>query len=208
MSAIADLVTLLGGVGGLSSDLIAKAVDLAQKHAEEVGGCRPSIGGSSADSAMEKRRAYDRGRQAEIRRLKKEAASLTTSSLPSSTDSQEKKEGVVGRARGSRLPVDWQPTQADLNFAVCHLPEGQIAEEVEKFRDYWHARAGPGGVKLDWSATWRTWVRRAKGNGQNGHRPHPISTAFNELIADAEARARAADLGDADPFGGVVIEGR
>jgi len=28
------------------------------------------------------------------------------------------------------------------------------------FIDYWKARPGAGGRKVDWSATWRTWMRR------------------------------------------------
>ena len=29
----------------------------------------------------------------------------------------------------------------------------------EKFKDYWIAQPGQKGVKLDWDATWRNWVR-------------------------------------------------
>jgi hypothetical protein len=31
-----------------------------------------------------------------------------------------------------------------------------------EFRDYWIAVAGQRGVKLDWDATWRNWVRNQK----------------------------------------------
>ena len=31
---------------------------------------------------------------------------------------------------------------------------------VEGFRDYWIAQPGQKGVKTDWTATWRNWVRR------------------------------------------------
>jgi hypothetical protein len=33
---------------------------------------------------------------------------------------------------------------------------------VEKFRDYWRAKPGAGGRKLDWDATWRNWCRNAE----------------------------------------------
>jgi hypothetical protein len=29
----------------------------------------------------------------------------------------------------------------------------------ERFRDYWRGRPGAGGLKVDWSATWRNWCR-------------------------------------------------
>jgi hypothetical protein len=30
---------------------------------------------------------------------------------------------------------------------------------ADSFRDFWIAKAGTGGVKLDWQATWRNWIR-------------------------------------------------
>ena len=41
------------------------------------------------------------------------------------------------------------------------LPRAKAVSELDKFKDYWVGRAGQGGVKLDWEATWRNWVRRA-----------------------------------------------
>ena len=56
------------------------------------------------------------------------------------------------RTRGSRLPDDFQPGEG--------TPE-QIAEQLPILRDYWIAQPGQKGVKLDWQATWRNWLRRA-----------------------------------------------
>jgi hypothetical protein len=65
-----------------------------------------------------------------------------------------------------RLPTDWQPTDAGLKFAsALGFSRDQIDHEVEKFRDYWHARAGPNARKCDWAATWRSWCRKASENG-------------------------------------------
>jgi hypothetical protein len=64
-------------------------------------------------------------------------------------------------ARAYRLPDDWQPTADDIAFARSLLPEQRIQFETEKFRDYWHARAGNGAVKCNWAATWRNWCRKA-----------------------------------------------
>jgi hypothetical protein len=69
--------------------------------------------------------------------------------------------GVETRAdaRGARLhlkalPEDWKAfclqERADLN------PE----ETFKRFRDYWIAQPGQKGVKTDWEATWRNWVRK------------------------------------------------
>jgi hypothetical protein len=72
--------------------------------------------------------------------------------------------------RGSRLPADWQPTDADAEFARSILSYAHRVE-IEKFRDYWTAKAGAQAVKADWSATWRNWVRRAA--EQRGLSPEP-----------------------------------
>ena len=63
-----------------------------------------------------------------------------------------KSEPVLGRARGTRLPPDWKPKPED----------PQSEQELAKFRDYWAAVAGAKGVKRDWDATWRNWIRNSK----------------------------------------------
>lgn len=65
-------------------------------------------------------------------------------------------------ARGSRLPPDWAPPVEHMAFAESlGLRNGKAAAELDKFRDYWAAQPGQKGVKTDWPATWRNWVRRA-----------------------------------------------
>lgn len=60
---------------------------------------------------------------------------------------------------GSRLPPDWEPSQEDKDFAMEHRVPWN--SEAAKFRDYWSAQPGAKGRKLDWTATWRNWIRRA-----------------------------------------------
>lgn len=182
MTAIADLVSVLLSAG-LSADVVRQAIDLAQQHAQESREIRRQSADNPRISADDKRRAYDRERQ----RKKRMSANGALTLLPSSsTDSQEKKEGVVGRAaavRGTRLPSDWALSNADACFALPLVGERRVAQETEKFRDYWHARAGPGGVKLDWAAVWRTWIRKAVENGKPNGKSSPTMDAFDDLIA-------------------------
>lgn len=66
------------------------------------------------------------------------------------------------RSRATRLEEDWQPSAVDRKFATREgLPPVEVDREADRFRDYWIAKAGNGARKLDWSATWRNWVRRA-----------------------------------------------
>jgi hypothetical protein len=47
------------------------------------------------------------------------------------------------------------------DWAKEHVPHLAGQGETEKFIDYWRAQPGQRGVKLDWPATWRNWMRRA-----------------------------------------------
>jgi hypothetical protein len=105
------------------------------------------------------------------------------------------------RTRGTRLPEDWQPSETDSAFAEQVLGNGW-GHECPKFRDYWHARAGPGGVKIDWSATWRNWCRKAAESGANGKfNGHPpkrtVIDAGRDLIARLNAIDSPAEIGSA-----------
>ena len=65
------------------------------------------------------------------------------------------------RKRGTRIPEnfaiddDMRKWLADSN--LTHLDAQAITVE---FVDYWVGVAGVKGVKLDWVATWRNWIRR------------------------------------------------
>jgi len=68
----------------------------------------------------------------------------------------KKKEELRSSKRGTRLPDDFAP---DIGWAMSHgLSRQQAQREAEKFRNYWIAKPGQGGVKKDWPATWRNWV--------------------------------------------------
>lgn len=66
-------------------------------------------------------------------------------------------------ARGTRLPKDWIPSVEYAEFAKTELnwTDGDVAAEAKVFRDHWIAQPASKGVKNDWSATWRNWVRRS-----------------------------------------------
>jgi len=78
------------------------------------------------------------------------------------TINQEPK--VKASASGSRLPQDWRPSEEDKAYFREKCPGKLIAPVAENFHDYWIAKPGAAGRKLDWSATWRTWVRREAGD--------------------------------------------
>ena len=66
------------------------------------------------------------------------------------------------QSRGTRLPTDWNPTEEQIAFCKEHRKELHPMVVADSFRDYWVAQAGSKGVKLDWDATWRNWVRNQR----------------------------------------------
>lgn len=62
--------------------------------------------------------------------------------------------------RGSRLHNDWVAPQEYIDFCNTERPDLDANFIADSFRDYWISVAGAKGVKADWFATWRGWVRR------------------------------------------------
>jgi hypothetical protein len=72
-----------------------------------------------------------------------------------------------------------------VNWAILERPELtalKVDSIYEQFYDYWKAQPGSKGIKLDWFATWRNWVRRDKSFG----RVERLSVAEqNRAVVDA-----------------------
>lgn len=104
---------------------------------------------------------------------------------------QEPKKTPTGSSLGTRIPDDFAATADMIAWAREHTPLVG-AKETEAFVDYWRARPGVGGRKLDWIATWRTWMRRAQADAEgkparaspNGHLK-PNTVANIDLIQRA-----------------------
>jgi uncharacterized protein YdaU (DUF1376 family) len=65
----------------------------------------------------------------------------------------------VEATRGTRLPPDWRPSELLSAWAAKERPDLDVDAVVAKFRDWWISKPGKGGLKLDWDATFRNWVR-------------------------------------------------
>jgi len=69
------------------------------------------------------------------------------------TNNQEKKTLGKRLASDFSFPKEWE------EFCQTERPELSPVKTFDQFKDYWIAQAGQKGVKLDWFATWRNWVR-------------------------------------------------
>lgn len=68
-------------------------------------------------------------------------------------------------SNGTRLPHDWSLTAELRAYCQRRRPDLDPDALAEDFRDYWAAQPGKDGVKADWAATFRSWVRRERVGG-------------------------------------------
>ena len=100
--------------------------------------------------------------------------------------------------RGSRLPANWVPNKELADWSKAERPDLDLRKVLEEFRDYWTSVAGSKGVKLDWDATWRNWVRKQTAPKQSFAQqaadvarttvppPPNQDAALKQIIADRE----------------------
>lgn len=84
--------------------------------------------------------------------------------------------GAPRAARATRLPPDWTPSEADAAYARERGVDPVV--EAESFRDHFASKPGERGRSLNWSASWRTWVRKAvefRAGRMGGARPAPAA---------------------------------
>lgn len=93
------------------------------------------------------------------------------------------------RKRATRIPENFTPSQDVIEAMRTECPNVNLEAENRKFVDYWTAKAGKDATKLDWDATWRNWIRRAKDSNvaQFPSRPSASDRAQQHLDTVAEA---------------------
>ena len=84
-----------------------------------------------------------------------------SNAIDTDTDTEQIQKRVNNK-RGSRLAQDWFLSKSMGDWATQERPDLDVRQVAEQFKDYWVAQAGQKGVKLDWDATWRNWVRNTK----------------------------------------------
>lgn len=100
------------------------------------------------------------------------------------------------RKRGTRLDEHWVPDDELIAQMRDECPGVDLRAEHRVFVDYWIAQPGQKGVKTDWAATWRNWIRRKAGDTRPGHAA-PQSRGQqrqDELLAFATAADHPLDI--------------
>ena len=116
-------------------------------------------------------------------------------------------EEKLATTRGTRLPKDWELPAEYLEWAREQDKNGiqrfnslfEVTDQGRAFKDYWLAQSGSKGVKLDWFATWRNWIRKSeKSYAKN---PRPDNSAVAKVDRANEA-ARVREHRQFDNFNG------
>ena len=121
---------------------------------------------------------------------------FSAATLPVAPTAEPKpaKKPAPGGPRATRLPADWAPDPDLVAWTRANAPAAANNTEVERFRDYWAAKAGADGRKVDWRATWRNWARKAQ---EQAARPayrnqSQIMADVRHQAAESTARRQAA----------------
>jgi hypothetical protein len=109
-----------------------------------------------------------------------------SNALDTDTDTEKKK-----NKRGSRLASDFCFTKEWEQFCQQTRPELSPAKTFDQFKDYWIAQAGQKGVKLDWDATWRNWVRSTNAPKINYAEIGRVTTPMSNLPDPALQKIKA-----------------
>jgi hypothetical protein len=78
------------------------------------------------------------------------------------TREEKRREEIKSLGRATRLPPDWLPSELLTAWTLKERPDLDPTNVAAKFRDYWTAKPGRAGTKLDWDATFRNWVREER----------------------------------------------
>lgn len=116
---------------------------------------------------------------------------------PSGTVKEPTAKADARSARGTRLPDGWVPSTDLMAFALGRMSPDEANEELDKFRDHWKSASGAKGVKLDWDATFRNWIRNAKRKPGANHAT-PVRLSAVERV---RANVIAAERRDAEAAG-------
>jgi len=131
-----------------------------------------AIANEKSQKRSQSGKAGARAKALKTNKLASANASRLLKHSPEPEPELKKEKATPSQKKGSRLAPDWRPSEADLAFATGqNMTIEEIRREADQFRDYWIARPGAGGVKLDWPATWRTWCR----NRRTGASPSPAN---------------------------------
>lgn len=89
-------------------------------------------------------------------------------------------------SRGSRVPEDFNISDAMRKWAAKEVPLVDLDKYLEPFKDYWRGVPGAKGVKRDWVGTWRNDMRKKQEFAERDGVRAPGSADPNSWMARTE----------------------
>jgi hypothetical protein len=155
------------------------------------------------NAARRQREKRERERHTDVTRDKAVTSrERHTNVTPLRIENRDKEKPPIGgtkKVAASRLPTPWNLPAEWRQWAMGKgLTQAEADEQGERFSDWWHAAPDPDGRKLDWYATWRTWIRRTLDDAKKGRSAAPRAwtgrPTQESALAAIEAASRLTDV--------------
>ncbi len=130
---------------------IEKSIAIADKRADAG-----RIGGTVRAKHLKEKKNEASANQT-LANAKQVSLTLTPTLTPTLTLTDNVEPSAKGR--GSRFALT-APPDSWRTWTGEHFPTASCDRTFARFRDHWIAQPGQKGVKTDWFATWRNWLRR------------------------------------------------
>ena len=111
-----------------------------------------------------------------------------TPALAEAASSQPERK-TTRNTKGTRIPEDFEVTDDMRQWAQTNgFGNWDLKAVTEEFFDYWVGVPGAKGVKTDWVATWRNWLRRNNTFNRGGSAASTTTSRNEALWAKAQRR--------------------
>ena len=143
-----------------------ETLSAVRKRAGQAGGKASAQARRSKRQANAQASAEPNGKQNQARDRDRDREELTTDVV-----SSRAAQAQPTKKRATRIAADWMPDQPVIEAMKAERPDVDLEAEHRKFIDYWLGKSGQAATKVDWNATWRNWIRNARGGtATNGTR--------------------------------------
>lgn len=112
-----------------------------------------------------------------------------SSETETETETTTPPKGGVPRKRGTRIPEPFMLTTDMKQWAADEVPTVDIESATRRFVDYWRSESGAKATKIDWTATWRNWLRR-DADSRKPNRLTPTERAQQTAAAGRQVAGR------------------
>ena len=123
----------------------------------------------------------------DTQQLDSSSVSVAQQSEPEPEPELEPKSNKYKSNKGTRFNLDSIPEEWVL-FCKKERQDIDPYKTFDEFKDYWVSIAGSKGIRADWTATWRNWVRRSFGKNPVSKQGDDKSWMFSNQGIEAKAK--------------------